>query len=739
MTGYSRIYKIVIKLLFIVLLFFNLRFTEAMTTFLSKSTTKEVNISFLDGIKKSGKVVKLLSGKDYSTIKPQTQMNVLINIENKDWIIPLVSIFEISAADLETISFVSNKDVECFSMGNNNQGIPDPVNWYLRLGNDEFWSKSVIAHQSANWYYIPKAMWIWSNRDWEQLNGETVLFRYPFEIEQNFSITNATLTITADSFLEEVYLNGIKLNTESKNLIGKNLKYDVSLIVENGLNVLGIKASNPYETRINFASVAFSLNVEGYKAENISNSSKSIRLPSVVVLLENLDLIKGELVKLGSTNLTIKTPYAKIQIDNDWVKELVFSSGENIDLDKLSETDRIIFWEIPRKNVINKEGILLKNGKFIEGESVDFRNNQITIKPRLDKEQQINLNSIKSVYLNPSSEKSPPIYEISEEIIPAKFYMTNGDSIIGIIEDINNSKAVISTPYSNHIEIKFDNIMKIQFLYNTLLNEKLKLNEKKLNIGFIGEIRQESQYEDSIYFQTSRVLEMMGLKPTWINPVKIPEKNYLLPDNFELLLNVDEFQQYYQTIKLKNDGYNAVTEYFNNGGNIAHIAIGSPFMYGRVAKRTGWEKTNSENNPNSILKLDIVSPGGKIIKNMKTFELPDNNGNELYFELNRKIAFTEDVYLPDIVPFPEIKDSRFRPVSPDNLSDNEEFIPIYILKDNKGKTYGPAYAFVIFKNADNSIKKFSSYCSHVLLNASYEKVPMVNFIIPHLIDFTANK
>ena len=61
-----------------------------------------------------------------------------------------------------------------------------------------------------------------------------------------------------------------------------------------------------------------------------------------------------------------------------------------------------------------------------------------------------------------------------------------------------------------------------------------------------------------------------------------------------------------------------------------------------------------------------------------------------------------------------------------------EFFPIYSLKDSAGKNYVVAMAVVDYRNRNH----FAVYSSHLLLDASYEGVPMVEYLVPHLVDLT---
>ena len=752
---------------------------------LLKSTPNLTSIEFLDGTTQTGEIVRIISPDDLFIKIPPREKTLIIKINNAETLIPLPSIFSISPIPAETILFKSNNEVECFSLGKNAKDIPEPPNWFLHYGSQDFWQKAVTAHQSANWYYIPGAMWIWSNKNWGQINGETVLFRHSFEIPEDFVVARAILYITADSYLESLYLNGVKTFTPKDCLIGKVAKYDVSQAIENGENLLAFRVSNPQEKEMNFACLAFSLEVDGfYKNRSPFNPQKSQPYPPVILFLEYNDIMKGNLININPQITTIQTEYGKFDISTDWIREILFSSDENIesamgdeeepsaqnDKNKQSEAEQKrglknlfgklgisgsaeksenyspikksrqdacapIIWKMPRKKMDKKEGVLFKDGKFIEGKTIQIKDYIIKLKPRLDPEEDIPLIGIKSIYPNPPAGKGSPVYDLSEKLIPAIFVLINGDTLCGIIENLTRSDITISTPYSEKMKISLSNILKIYFPYNSILRTKLNLQTDKIIIGILGETKRTTKdYEETTFYKTDRILKMLGVEGKWINPTEIPQKDFLTHENFKIILNLDECEQYYHTIYSKGDGFNAIINYVNNGGNLAHLATGIPFYYGYVAQVNRWTRMTFGGQLNSALKLRVVPPG-ETSDGIKTFELPENNGAELFFVLNKDDPFSK--FLPEKVLFPAIKDTRFRPVAPINLSQDEEFHSIYILKDELDKTYGTAFGVVAFKDKNsNTIKNFTAYCSHTLFYSYYQNISMLNFIIPKIIEFS---
>lgn len=717
----------------------------------SKSEGKEVFIDLLDGTKQKGSLLQIVKTPADALANTPEKTNFLVKINNRDWLIPINTFLRVSMFQKETLTYKSGTSTECFSLGKDIREVPEPANWYLRLENSEYWQDAVAAHPSASWYYIPGAMWIWGSKNLEQINGETVLFRTPIEIPPNFNITDATLTVTADSQVDSIYLNGVQICGEKKKLIGRKIKYDVSLLAENGLNILALKASNPYESDINFAGIAFSLSVEGYYggALPVNSRAKNPAYPVIVQLL-NGDVIKGDIEGIESQKISVKTSYGKIAIDTDWIKEVNFAQEEEKESsssqndkgfyrDSDDEAGRFFFHEIPSKNPYDKEGILLHDGAFIQGKAIKLSKYKVMIKPPLTRESEIELYKIRSIYPNATVDKEPSLYDLSGDIIPARFTFSNGDKITALIEDAGDGKIKFSAPYSNSMSISLDGIFNFDFPLNPILIEKDKLKGKKLNVGFMGELRKRTKNtEEGAYYKTDSILQMLGVASEFINPTQMPYKDYFSPSKFSLIFNVDEFEQYYHTIKTNEDGYDALFRYVKSGGNLAHIAPGAPFVYPSAANRNRWGRINSQTNLNADLNMQIVVPGEESGNTLKTIELPENSGAELYFELSKDTLPPQLDFLPEKVSFPETKDTKFRPVAPVNLTNKQSFYPVYILKDDLGKTYGPAFAIVFYKDETNNLKNFTSYCSSVLLNAEYEHIPMLNFLIPQFISLAAS-
>jgi hypothetical protein len=95
-------------------------------------------------------------------------------------------------------------------------------------------------------------------------------------------------------------------------------------------------------------------------------------------------------------------------------------------------------------------------------------------------------------------------------------------------------------------------------------------------------------------------------------------------------------------------------------------------------------------------------------------------------------------YLPEEVPLALTEDCRFRPVTENTTPKGATFSPVYILRDHAGTSYGTAMAVIHYPQETFS-GGFGFYVSHLLLRSSFYETPMIDYLLPRIIEIILEK
>jgi len=217
--------------------------------------------------------------------------------------------------------------------------------------------------------------------------------------------------------------------------------------------------------------------------------------------------------------------------------------------------------------------------------------------------------------------------------------LVNGDHLSGLLYNMTATHLTLKPLYSDVLTVSNGMIFTVDFPFNVrlrtrnLLEARRRAGQSAIRIGLIGDIvDRETRFEKSFYYQAQRVLHDLGIQTKWLNALEMVKPEVLTPGNFSLLLNVDEKERYYNSVRRPDDGFAAIVRYVKDGGNLAHLAVATPFYFGFGAQQHRWVRITQGTRLNHALGMDILLPGDER-PGAKPFELPDNENRAFRFVL----------------------------------------------------------------------------------------------------------
>ena len=645
---------------------------------------------------------------------------------------------------------------------------PGPA-WYDATFNDSTWERPILAHPNYKWFYIPGAAWVWSRGGAYRGGAETLLIRRKFNLPENWTPSRALLTITVDDSLRETYLNGIPLPIKNISLTHTYATLDVTLLLREGENILALKAANKPERVLAFAGVAFRLDIDlvPQQAEN-----RFLPVPSPAVLfLENDDRIWGNLVSMSDQWVEMETPHNRIKIDRDWVRLILLHyapQGESgVDLARRADErpvlrkKRNIFQKIlgigakssPSARTISpfsfivcpedsegRVGLLLKTGEFINGRILEIDRRGATVKPRYGHDFLIDPYQIEVIYPNPPSQKTHIRYPDEDKPWRCEIALLNGTKISGILFDLSTDALTIHPPYAQPLRFKNVALAHCTFPYvsiTRLMNAMAcRKGQYPAAIALIGEMDPGgAPYDRSTYFKIQRILTDLKMDSRLLTPEELIDPAIFSVKTYPILLNIDESETYYKTVKMPNDAYRSLVDFVKQGGCLVHLASGFPAYYGYELQEQRWRRTTTPPRLNDTLAMKILSPGDRS-GGALSFELPDNSTSELYFELNTNTPYSRG--LPARVDFPLNPDARFRPIVPDTTTTSTLFTPIYWLRSVAGQNFGAAMAVIDYSGSGFRPTR-TFYVSHLIFTSEFNGHSMLDHLLPRIISLSSKR
>jgi hypothetical protein len=751
---------------------------EAQSLLARFQTPQRVVLELDDNERIEGTLQRLVSPPE-----PAAKAEVELQSEGATKVYPLLGVRRIYFSPVEQTTVVSDEHVRCFSLKGGQGRLPEPPDWFRLNGDAAAWKPAVLAHPNYTWLYIPGAAWIWSSKKWLDGGDEVCLFRQEFELKGGQRPFSGVLTLTADYAVDSAFLNERQLSMPAGSLVGEKAVFDVTHLVQEGKNVLAVGVRKGEKAALNSACVAYRLDLAAAPEPSARQSGErgARGAPGVVALSVNGDVLSGELASISPRSVDVRTPYAQVAADRDWVTMLYLNYEQSAQTQQPQQRkglfQRILgresgalpfssarvshspfYWRTEPAEPERRIGIALKNGDFIDARLLDATQGAIAVKPRYGEAVNIAFGDVRAIYLNPGKEAGTLRYEPEDEQYRARLTLMNGDHLSGLVLAMSGQQVTFKPPFADTFKINTRDIVycDLPYHYKNMVAESVKgarAGGGALSVALIGDpnpppyARQKQAMqappqagagvspartggEDSLYYRVSKVLYELGIDAKWLDAAKTANRQVLAPDNVRLLINVDENEHYYDTYQRPKDGYQAIRDFVQGGGDFAHFARGTPFYYAYRPQGGRWVTFSGANTLNSLIGLNVAAPG-EVVPASEPFELPENKNMRLYFELNREAPLAR--FLPAEVEFPLVRDARFRPIRP-AVGENAgtQFFPVYSLVDSSGKNYGVAMAVVRFEKPPH----YAVYASHLLLDASYEDVPMLDYLVPHLIDLT---
>lgn len=661
---------------------------------------------------------------------------------------------------IQSIYYTPERRIRIVSDAEETRLIPErrvPMNmsspsWFDADYDDANWERPIYAHPNYQWFYIPGAAWIWAKHNTFRNTAETLLVRRKFNLPENEKARSAILTITADDSIQKAYINGMALPIKPASLIHSYIALDVANLLQKGENVISLKAASKPEKGLSFAGLAFRIDV--YLVPAASGEDGNAQMAPALLVLDNNDRILGRLISLSDRWVELESNGMGLKIDRDWVRMIHLNytvpekserSRKNI-LGKITglgaETVSSVASPTPYAIPIypddpeNRMGILLRTGEFIGGRIMGMDKRGIIVKPRYGHDFQMELSQIGVIYPNAPSSRTFEKYPDEDNLRRCEAFLLDGSRIAGILFDLSPDALTVLPSYTQPVRIKNSLISHCNFPYRAisdlLVQQSLNGNKFPVSIALIGDSDARIPYDHSTYYKIQSVLSDLKIEGRLLSPEEMVDAELFTPKSFPLVLNIDETETYYKTVKTPQDGFRALTDYVKQGGCLAHLATGYPAFYGYESLENRWRRTSAVPWLNKELGMHILKPGERY-NDAYSFELPDNKAEDLFFDLNNNSPYAKG--LPERVDFPLNTDVRFRPIVPDNATTGTLFTPVYWLKTSKGKSLGAAMAIIDY-SSDNQKRPRSIYVSHLIFTSEYKGRSMLNYLIPKILSLS---
>gem|GEM_PF-554019 len=737
--------------------------------FANPSEGGRIQVSLYDNLTSPAHTIRLV--RNYASEKTDIFSQPIFEIDTARGKarIPIEDIYSIQFTPESRQTIVSDPhETLVMDEGRISMNAPGPA-WYDVTFNDSTWEHPILAHPNYKWFYIPGAAWVWSRGGAYGGGAETLLIRRKFTIPENLTPTRALLTITVDDSLRETYLNGIPLPLKNISLTHTYATLDVTLLLRDGENILALKAANKPERVLAFAGVAFRLDID-----LVPQQAESRFLPApapAVLFLENDDRIWGNLISMSDRWVEMDTPLNRIKIDRDWVRLILLhyapqgTPGTNLvsqaDASPPPRKKRNIFQKLlgigakfsPTAHTISpfslivypedsegRDGLLLKTGEFINGRVLEIDRRGVTVKPRFGHDFLIDLYQIDAIYPNPPSQKTHIRYPDEDKPWRCEITLLNGTVISGILFDLSPDALTIHPPYAHPMRFKNSTLAHCIFPYVSITrlmkNMAFKKGQYPVAIALIGEMDPGSiPYDHSTYFKIQRILTDLKMESRLLTPEELIDPTIFSVKTYPILLNIDESETYYKTVKKPNDAYGTLVDFVKQGGCLAHLAYGLPAYYGYELQEQRWRRTTTPPLLNDSLFMKILSPGDRS-GGALPFELPDNSTSELYFELNTNTPYS--IGLPAKVDFPLNPDTRFRPIVPDTTTTSTLFTPIYWLRSDAGQNFGAAMAVIDYSGGGFRHTR-TFYVSHLIFTSEFNGHSMLDYLLPRIISMSLKR
>jgi hypothetical protein len=559
-----------------------------------------------------------------------------------------------------------------------------------------------------------------------------VLFRQRFVLPKDLKVVQADLWVEADSILEEAYLNGRRLPWRGAVLGGRTVSASVERLVRPGDNLIAFAVSAPGTGEIDAAGMAWRLTVLLVPPRpDADGKVQDDPYPPFTVRTVNGGRIPAERVRLDGS---------EIQIDRQ--------TGDRMELDRAS-VRWIEHWPSDESNSSNSgaadylspaipgaydesresEGVWTVAGTFLRGQPKAWAPDATrwsvvagsTPEWKGDAEPGSSRETaIRAMLVSPAVGEWRWDLPVADLARLARVLLRDGTRLTGLLDRSGGAEVKLLLPPGSRADFSADEALRVDFPAISALQARttlaaLNLQPGRGEIGFIGEAPCQGGLDcpESVVPDLRRIAQALGVGAHWLKPEEWLMPDFFSPERFPVVINLDQQEAYYHTIQNPGDGHQALLQYMNRGGILIHLAPGTPFYYGRQAHARQWSLVPLGGGLNRAFGLGIGVPGSNGPGIL--FEAPENSPVELEFLKVAKGPWSEG--LPERVLFPQLTDSRFRPVSPECQRPGGTLIPLYRL--TRGTTdYGLGAAVVKFRSgADASRPGYAVYLSWPLAMA----------------------
>ncbi len=614
-----------------------------------------------------------------------------------------------------------------FSLGAASRRIPSPPDWYSAWDDSPLWRPAVLAPVDPRWNTLPGAAWLWTSSDWKPTLGEEVLFRQRWKLPEGKRVVRAVLRVGADHQVNECRINGQILPWRKQVLSGRVLQASVERILKPGENLLALSVSAPPGGDIAAAGVAWTLEITLADPEpEESQSSAAAAAPRCFpfsVRLADGSWIPAQRVRLdgGQVEITREGDGSRLQLARQTVRWIEQWPGKRLggaagDADPSAPGPgapaAYASSAVPASydETNETEGLWTTEGTFVRGRLErwfpdaerptllrSLEGGWTGDAPRAISSSETG--AIRAVLVSPLPGEVRWNFPKSELARYVHLMLRDGSLFTGLIEKSSASRLILTLPAGARLTVRISDILYMEFPAMPALRARGRLerlfargSSANYRIGFLGEVpcREGPGCPDSIIPAVERAAQALGAGTRWLQPNDLLSPEIFSPEQFPILINLDQFEAYYHTIRRSGDGHQALLEYIAHGGILIHIAPGTPFSFGRQALARQWSLVPLGGAINRALGMEIGVPGGPPVEG-RIFEVPDNSPVPLEFA--RAAPGRWAANLPEKIAFPPTSDARFRPVSPVAQRKGAELIPLYRLRRGTSD-YGLAAAIV---------------------------------------------
>lgn len=659
----------------------------------------------------------------------------------------LETVFAVNTLPWNSLTITSDGSVQALSLGKMSLGKAAPDQW-VSMPTDAAasWRPAIATVNARCMYYLPEAYWIWPSAGSEgKPRHERALFHKTFQIPESASISQARISLAGCHEISGLYFNGKKINYDADLLCGQIVSYDVADSLKPGHNIIALDIIAPEDVSHGYGGVSFRLDI---KIAQNGGGSPSINHNCALVLSTN-DVIKGDLIDITAKHFTIRHAGGTTHIGREWVDSAQFAgNGDKADnpvnpslsdkgpcgfhTSNFSSARMAADTSMPAR-IVDRQG-RVNTGDLL---ALDSKNRLIIEHEKDMPPMMMDIDSVQEInFINPQRFQLCQL-KPSDFGRVARLHTIDGNAWHGLIANANDKSLFIETPYAGMMEFPLPIVARIVFPYQALAAAQKAAPTRPAGepapvIAIIGDL-------DPVPGSCARSLASsiqilgtaLGYEVRELKAADLLNPQSMSPERLRLIINMDAKQRSYDGWEAANDVKNALVNYIEQGGNLLHLASGTPFYMGVQRTSEGeWAIKSCADSFNSKFGLHVAFPGEDFKEGM-CIERPSNEAKRMTF--TNVSASTLPYPMPGVIEFNSSLDTKFRPVAAAETGRQakDTFTPLFHLKSDSGDNYGCAAALSQMANK-NGTTSTVAYVAFPLAKSEWDNVPAVNFIFPWL-------